>query len=104
MSGQAAPSCDVGIPRRRFLSKLGAAGLAASTGFFASESTSAAAGGCQCCNLVYCPPNTTFGTCMAYHHYLWGCTTSGGFLWCQCCERFGPGGGYIQSAYQCQYP
>jgi hypothetical protein len=98
-----APSCDVRIPRRRFLAKMGVAGLAASTGFFASTSTAQAAD-CQCCNLVYCPPNTDMGTCTSYSHYLWGCTTSGGFLYCTCCERKDASGSYIASAYRCQYP
>jgi hypothetical protein len=108
MSGDAlmsdeAPSCDVRIPRRRFLSKLGVAGLAASAGLFANVSTAEAAS-CGCCNLVWCPPTTDYGTCVSYSHYLWGCTTSGGFLYCNCCERKNAQGQYIASAYRCQYP
>lgn len=98
-----APSCNVLIPRRRFLRRLGAAGLAASAGIFVNTSTALAAS-CGCCNLVYCPPNTDMSTCLANSHYLWGCTTSGGFLYCHCCERKNAQGTYIASAYSCQYP
>jgi hypothetical protein len=59
---------------------------------------------CGCCNLVYCPPNTSLSSCDSVYHYQWECTESGGYLYCNCCEKKNSSGYYYASAYQCQYP
>jgi len=59
---------------------------------------------CQCCSLAYCPPNTTYSSCISVSHYMWECTASGGFLYCWCCEKKRSDGSYYASALQCQYP
>lgn len=74
---------------------------------FGKESASAAVkpnATCGCCNLVYCPPNTSYASCSSVSHYMWECTTSAGFEYCYCCEKKKSGGGYSASGYQCQYP
>jgi len=58
---------------------------------------------CGCCNLVYCPPTISYTTCMNASHYMWECTMSSGFEYCNCCERKNSSGGYNASGYQCQY-
>ncbi|NBE80751.1 MULTISPECIES: hypothetical protein [Micromonospora] len=96
-----APRSRGGGSRRGFLAKLGAVGLVTSGAVFA-RSTPAMAANYQCCNLVFVPPNVTFSNCSAATNYTWSCTTSGGFLWCQCCEKKS-GGTTVGSAASCQY-
>jgi hypothetical protein len=108
-------SCDVGRPlnedegwagrpirRRRFLARLGAGGLVAASTMFGRAPAASAAGGCGCCNLVYCPPNTSYSSCLSVSHYLWGC--QGGGLRCTCCEKKNSSGIYYASAYTCRVP
>jgi hypothetical protein len=91
------------IRRRRFLGGLGAGGLAATMTVFGK--TPAYAANWQCCNLACGHPTISIGTCEARSHYTWSCTTSGGFLWCRCCETYGKGctSTYKDSAGSCQY-
>ena len=90
------------IGRRRFLSVLGGSGLTAAGALFGSAGRAEAAGGCGCCNLVYCPANTSIGSCQSVSHYLWGCSVTGS-LHCSCCEKKRANGSYSASAYSCQY-
>lgn len=87
-----------GTGRRRFLTRVGAGGLAVAAVMF-GRSTPALAASCQCCNLAHCPPNIAYQTCMSRAVYSWRCYySSGGVGWqCQCCET----AGYAQSAYAC---
>lgn len=90
--------------RRRFvLGGLGASGLAAAMTVFGK--TPAYAANWQCCNLACGRRTVSMSTCLNSHHYVWSCTTSGGFLWCRCCEIYGSGCccGYRASAGSCQY-
>ncbi|WP_328420368.1 hypothetical protein OG470_02585 [Micromonospora sp. NBC_00389] len=99
-----APRSRGGGTRRGFLAKLGAIGLVTSGAVFA-RSTPAMAANYQCCNLVFPPPSSkfiSFSSCRAATNYTWSCTTSGGFLWCQCCEKKS-GGVTVASAASCQY-
>jgi hypothetical protein len=94
-----------GGSRRGFLAKLGAVGLVTSGAVFA-RSTPAMAANYQCCNLVYPPPSPnfiSFSSCRSGTNYTWSCTTSGGFLWCQCCEKKNSSGSTTGSAASCQY-
>ncbi|MFJ5720942.1 hypothetical protein [Streptomyces sp. NPDC093149] len=90
------------VGRRRVLGGIGASGLMASAAVFASSST-AHAGNADCCNLAH-PPGTSgylsnYTDCSSRAAYIWGCTSSGGYLHCYCCET----AGNAQSAYRCQY-
>ncbi|WP_433344669.1 hypothetical protein [Micromonospora sp. CA-111912] len=96
-----APRSRGGGSRRGFLAKLGAVGLVTSGAVFA-RSTPAMAANYQCCSLVFVPPNVSFSNCRAATNYTWSCTTSGGFLWCQCCEKKS-GNTTVGSAASCQY-
>jgi hypothetical protein len=58
---------------------------------------------CGCCGLKYCPPTISYTSCMGTSHYMWECTMSSGFEYCNCCERKNSSGTYIASGYQCQY-
>jgi hypothetical protein len=87
--------------RRGFLSTLGAGGLTAAATLF-GRVTPAQAASCGCCNLVYCPPNTTMSSCRSVSHYLWGCSINY-YLHCSCCEKKRSDGTYYASAYSCQY-
>jgi len=84
--------------RRRFLARLGAAGLGVAVATFARPGTAYAAT-CGCCSLANCPPNTTWSYCVAHMAYSWRCYySSGGFPWqCECCET----SGNVKSAYAC---
>ena len=92
-----------GVRRRRFLSTLGSGGLAAAAAVFARpEAAAAQACSGSCCNLVYCPPNTSFSSCINYsNHYLWACALSSRTT-CRCCEKRRRTGGYFASAYDCR--
>lgn len=90
------------VRRRRFLSFLGGGGLAAAGALFGVTASAEAAGGCGCCNLVYCPANTSISSCRSVSHYLWGCSMSAS-LHCSCCEKKRSNGSYYASAYSCQY-
>jgi hypothetical protein len=81
--------------RRGLLAGAGAGGLAAASAMFGRSS--AMADNWQCCNLAVHPPNLDYDWCYAHRTYYWGCTTSGGFLHCLCCEAPGGSGG------RCQY-
>lgn len=73
---------------------------------FGKESASAMvrpAASCGCCNLVYCPPNTSYSSCTSVSHYMWECTMPSGFEYCNCCEKKRSNGTYFASGYQCQY-
>ncbi len=87
------------IRRRRFLGGLGAGGLTLAGAMFGSAAPADAAS-CGCCNLVYCPPNTTLTSCRGTQHYLWSCGYPGSSTTCSCCEKIN-NRGYYASAYQC---
>ena len=89
------------LGRGRFLVGLGSAGLAAATTMFCRVGSAAADGNCACCNLVYCPPNTDYNSCINASHYLWSCAGSGTNT-CECCEKKDSNGFYIASAYECE--
>ena len=95
------------VLRRRFLGGMGASGLAAAMTVFGKTPAYAGAGWWQCCYLACGAPTVSMSTCLNANHYVWSCTTSGGFLWCRCCEIYGTKSGcccgYRASAGQCQY-
>lgn len=95
------------VVRRRFLGGLGAGGIAAAMTVFGKTPAYAGAGPWQCCYLACGAPTVSMSTCLNANHYVWSCTTSGGFLWCRCCEIYGTASGcccgYRASAGQCQY-
>jgi hypothetical protein len=94
-------SAGTSIPRRRFLAGLGASGLVVAEALFGRTAAAEASGDCSCCNLVYCPPNTTYDSCTSTCHYLWGCAGSG-TITCNCCEKKNCStGAYYASAYTC---
>jgi hypothetical protein len=88
--------------RRRFLGRLGAAGLVVATGTFGRTAKAEASGGCSCCNLKFCPANVSYSICStAACHYIWGCAGTGTTT-CNCCEMPAAcGEAYAYSAYQC---
>jgi hypothetical protein len=91
-----------GVRRRRFLRVLGSGGLAAAAAVFARPEAAEAACSGSCCNLVYCPPNTSFSSCINYgNHYLWACALSSRTT-CRCCEKRRRTGGFFASAYSCR--
>src|SRR5262245_37680238 len=89
--GVTAVRCTAG----RLLNNVGAGGLAVAMGLFGRSTPAEALINYQCCHLVYPPSDWNY--CHTHGFYTWSCTTSGGFLWCQCCERSGG------SAAHCQY-
>jgi hypothetical protein len=92
-----------GETRRGLLAKIGASGLIASAAVF-GRSTPAFAGNYGCCNLAH-PPGTNLSTCQNGPNYTWGCALSNTppRVVCYCCEVIGNSGGYVASAYSCQY-
>jgi hypothetical protein len=91
-----------GVRRRGFLSSLGSSGLAAAAVLFARPEAAEAACRGSCCNLVHCPPNTSFSSCVNYYnHYLWACAISSRTT-CRCCEKRRRTGGFFASAQQCR--
>jgi hypothetical protein len=90
--------------RRRFMTWIGAAGLTTSAAVFATSTPAAAStqAACPCCNLVYCPPNTSLGACQGGEHYSWSCRVcNGGCVTCVCCEAKSGGRTYA-SAIECR--
>lgn len=94
------------IGRRRVLSGLGTGGLAAAAVVFGKPTAAEAAYTLNCCHLCF-KPSISLSTCRnASRHYVWYCTTSGGFLHCTCCERGATTStctGVNASAGTCQY-
>ena len=88
------------IVRRGFIGVLGGTGLAAAQALF-GRPPEAAAAGCGCCNLIYCPPTVSMRNCRNAPHYIWGCSMSA-YLHCSCCEKR-RNGRYVASAYNCRY-
>ena len=89
------------IARRRFLSFLGGGGLAAAGALF-GQTASAEASSCGCCNLVCCPANTSYSSCISVSHYVWYCSVNAS-LHCNCCEKKNSSGAFYASAYTCKY-
>lgn len=93
--------------RRRFLAGVGAGGLATAGTVFGFASPASALVKAGCCTLC-CKPSHSLSTCESGSHYVWECTESSGFLYCNCCEHGSPctkgcnSSNY--SSYQCQYP
>lgn len=94
------------VGRRRFLSGMGAGGLAAAAVVFGKPTAASASYTLNCCHLCFAP-SISMSTCQsASRHYVWGCTASGGFLHCTCCERGATTAtcsGVNASAGSCQY-
>jgi hypothetical protein len=93
--------------RRRFLAGVGASGLATAGVVFGFATPASALVSYQCCNLC-CSPSHTLSECESGSYYVWECTTSGGYLYCNCCEHGNPCSygcnTYHYSSAQCQYP
>lgn len=90
------------LPRRRFLAKLGAGGVAAAAAVVAGARPASASPTYTegCCHLVS-PLNSSY--CFAHYTYIWNCVIGGGSTYtiCECCEIY-PGHGYsVVSGYQC---
>ena len=90
------------LGRRRILSGVGASGLMAAAGIFASSSPAAAADNDGCCNLANKPGSAGYVSrayCTDHMDYVWVCSTEPGYLRCSCCET----AGNKQSSYWCYY-
>ena len=91
--------------RRRFLSRVGASGLAAAAAVF-GRSSPAEAVAAGCCSLCL-PKSGTRAQCASGRYYMWICSYgTSGFLYCNCCEHGNSSGGcagVTQSWYSCQY-
>lgn len=86
-------------PRRKFLTWLGAGGLAAAAGVFGHTGTAQASCGLACCNLIYCPPNESISACMNHPgSYTWICNQDQ-CQSCYCCEDWAG-----HSAQSCSSP
>jgi hypothetical protein len=96
------------LGRRRFLGGVGAGGLATAAAVFGFAPDANALVAAGCCGLI-CSPSHTLAQCESGAHYVWECTESGGFLYCNCCEHGWPAhpppcNGTYYSSYSCQYP
>ena len=94
------------VGRRRFLGGMGAGGLATAAAVFGFTPDASALVDEGCCTL-FCKPTHNLSQCETGSHYVWECTESGGFLYCNCCEHGNPGAGCNSSnysSYSCQYP
>ena len=103
------------LGRRGFLTALGAGGLTTAGTVFGFATPASALVHYQCCRLC-CNPSHSLSQCETGSHYVWECTTSGGYLYCNCCEHGNPclncgtrtpcpncnSSNY--SSAQCQYP
>jgi hypothetical protein len=82
------PGARDAMGRRRLLARLGATGLAASMGVFASRTPARASTAAMCCDLTNFPPNATYDYCHKRAGYIWYCSLSE-YLHCSCCETEG---------------
>jgi hypothetical protein len=85
--------------RRRFLTGLGASGLAAAVATFVKADPALATYGYGCCTLAL--PSGSISYCRAHATYIWYCAKSASFD-CECCE-VKSGGSYTHSAGRCYY-
>jgi hypothetical protein len=72
-----------GLGRLRFLSRIGAGGLAAAAVVFARP-TPAMAYDYGCCTLCK-PPSGTYSQCASGRYYFWRCSRPS--IVCECCEH-----------------
>jgi hypothetical protein len=91
MTEQSAHNAPAGrrsrVGRRRFLSGVGAGGLAAAAVVFGRPTAAQATISYVCCNLCF-NPSISVGTCQAAsRHYVWYCSQGTTSLHCTCCER-----------------
>ncbi len=104
----------VRIGRRHFLAGAGASGLAAAGVVFGFAKPALALVNAGCCTL-YCNPSHNLSQCETGTYYVWECTESSGYLYCNCCEHGNPGyrcsktpcqncNSSNYSSYSCQYP
>jgi hypothetical protein len=94
-----------GLGRRRFLSGVGASGLATAMAVFGSATPASALVAAGCCNLCR-SRSGTFAQCSSGTHYVWSCSIGGSaFLHCTCCEHGAKSGcaHVTQSWYECRY-
>ena len=87
--------------RRRFLTLVGAGGLATAGVVFGNASAAHAYCSRACCMLYVCP-NVTMSHCRSGANYTWTCryTATRG---CSCCEHGGLGSSFHgHSAYYCE--
>ena len=92
-------------PRKKFLARIGGAALGVGGLMLVNTGAAGAVTDClgDCCDLVYCPPNTSLSSCRAApNYYLWTCPDPGGRT-CFCCEQYRSTTDYyiVASAYQC---
>jgi hypothetical protein len=76
--------------RRRFLSRLGAGGLATSALIFGTAEAAGALCIRKCCQLYVCP-NVTYSHCRSGTNYTWSCyyRENEPSYTCHCCEHGG---------------
>ncbi len=95
------------LGRRRFLTGVGAGGLATAGTVFGFATPASALVAYGCCTLC-CKASHSLSTCESGAHYVWECTESSGFLYCNCCEHGSPCTNGCNSTHyssaQCQYP
>jgi hypothetical protein len=90
------------LGRRRFLSRVGASGLAAAAVVF-GRPTAASAYQYGCCNLCL-SPSGTYSQCASGTYYFWRCQKPS--IICECCEHGNSSGGcagVTQSWGYCRY-
>jgi hypothetical protein len=87
------------VRRRRFLSGVGATGLAAAVAVFGRSTAASATYNVGCCTLQF-TPTKTIAQCLAGRHYVWYCSHAG-YVQCQCCEVKNSSGNNIASAWKC---
>ena len=89
---------DAAVPRRRrFLTGLGAGGLAVAATLM-GRSTASATYNVGCCHLAFRPTKTLSQCLAANPHYVWACV-DGPCTGCRCCEV--GSSPYTASAYSC---
>lgn len=94
------------VGRRRFLGGVGMSGLAAAGVIFGFAKPALALVSAGCCTLC-CNPSQSMSQCESGSYYVWSCSESGGFLYCDCCEHNSPCSYGCNSthfsSYSCQY-
>jgi hypothetical protein len=92
------------VGRRRFMTGVGASGLATAAVVFGRPGEALASYPLNCCNLCYAP-SISVASCKGYSgHYLWRCDNGAGTIHCECCEtKSGGCPSGVKSAGNCSY-
>lgn len=89
-------------PRRRFIARVGAGGLAAATVVFGDPAPAEALCRAACCDLYVCQ-NVTMSHCQNGRNYSWNCRWTS-TVGCTCCEHGGLKPNFDgHSSYSCSH-